>query len=305
MDSIIEKSSDRVLIIGARRDQLPDDARAYVADAGRALEVCQDVYRGLARAVRDAPLLILVCVDCLISGEFEFFRVVSRGRNVPPVLVWSRSGNRRRIQWALDAGATGELTRERVAAVMPGPGDKPSAALPDPDSPATPASDDLGVSESADIVNPSGFASPDNVFDSELDDRLNRAVDATLEAAPHRPATAPGADGNVDSDATGIDEPMNRCDETKQPTQHELYFTEYEATQFHEQHGTDSDQHAPAVRVPWKNYTDRPRRTPPRPAYPNEPRFHYDTRNTGDVNDDTPLLTDEELEALLGRNPRK
>ncbi len=96
------------------------------------VEVCGDVYRGLARLCtwkpspageRSTPVAVVVCVDDLGPAEVEFFSIVARLRRGVPVYVYGSPQHDSRTAQAVELGATGRATEEAFRSLA-------SAAVP-------------------------------------------------------------------------------------------------------------------------------------------------------------------------------
>jgi hypothetical protein len=96
------------------------DVDRWVAEAGLEVQVCDDVYRGLARIIRtrDNRLrAVVVCVDDLRTDEFEFFTLIARYRRDVSVYVYGGDRVSSRVTRAMELGATGEATEAVIRAL--------------------------------------------------------------------------------------------------------------------------------------------------------------------------------------------
>ena len=98
----------------------PGDVDRWVAEAGLEVQVCDDVYRGLARIIRthDNRLrAVVVCVDDLRADEFEFFTLIARHRREVSVYVYGGDRALSHVTRAMELGATGEATEAVIGAL--------------------------------------------------------------------------------------------------------------------------------------------------------------------------------------------
>ena len=91
----------------------------WIEQSGMGVSRCPHVYLGLAHTLGDSSgelIAIVVQVEDLSPGEFEFFSLVAQTRRNLPVLVY---GSRRPelVVRAMQSGATGLATRELVLAL--------------------------------------------------------------------------------------------------------------------------------------------------------------------------------------------
>ncbi len=229
------------------------------------VDVCGDVYRGLARlARRDAaaqPMAAaFVCVDGLGSAELEFFSIASRLVPRPAVYVYGRRESSDWVRRAIQCGATGQAT--------------------------------------ADVVESLGRLGA--LASSKGDhDRFAAAteVDVASDRAPATPVESAGDVWSVDlGDEPCVEGPVDVVDGQGDAV-HEV--------------GRAVDSAPP--RVPWVNYDSTPTRKPPvRIVHGDDLSAAED--DTDVANDDNtvrasggadsydsgPLLTEEELRALVG-----
>jgi len=241
-----------------------------------------DVYRALARLGHDVQGDIraaIVCVDELLPPEFEFFSLVSRLRPDVKVYVYGRRRARRGIEEALTRGATAELS-DRILDDFAGH----DAALHS-DNRAPP--EGLGSA----VIEKAGH---EPNFEPEP---MREAITSPLES----PAGTVGDEDPLDEDE-----------------------------RVEEEVGQSDGDSAGAARVPWMRYAGGPIRTRPSPSQadktpleacrfeevdddgepladaahdpstsmrPAEPRRPPSSRRPYE-----PLLTDEELRALIGDN---
>ncbi len=91
----------------------------WIEQAGLEVVRCPDVYLGLARALRSSQRdfgAVMVCVEDLLTDEFEFFSLVARMRRDLPVFVYGSQAPERVVR-ALQSGAKGLATRDAVLAL--------------------------------------------------------------------------------------------------------------------------------------------------------------------------------------------
>lgn len=129
----------------------------------------------------------------------------------------------------------------------------------------------------------STFASTNNVLDAQ--DRPRQVGDTT--GGDHHKAVPPGID-DVETPPGGTDKELDSGADYRQARNDDA--------QLPDAPGLNNDDSAPKpVRVPWLRYNDGPTRLPPKRVPP--------TRQPVEPDDDPPLLTDEELEALFNDGP--
>ena len=231
------------------------------------VEICPDVYRGLARVCAadssqspsDSDLrAIVVCVDDLGPAELEFFSIVSRLRRTLPVFVYGQERYNFRVAKAIELGASGHVTAAAIHSVAG------SREPPRPES---------------------GLA----------DDRTTQATTGTTrEASGIQPPPPPPTKSLADSI-----EPEPQALPVE-PDEGAAVVPEAETTQ---------EQPARTrARVPWQRYADRPTRIGPQRTPPSPPTPSVETPKPGEdpaletspAPSSAPLLTEAELQALLG-----
>jgi len=198
-----------------------------------------DAYRALVRLGRSEPTsfnAVIVCVDFISPGEFEFFEIV--GRDHPDVDLYVYGDDRcdHKITRAIELGARGRLTDDAVRAMAQ---DMPAVDEAEPSAaPQMPSQGD------------------------------------TREPAARRSAKAGEKTVSSEHNRGHQDETVTGKKVKREPT---------------------------GVRVPWLGYADGPRRIPPRRA--DKRANESSSIQPSSVTDDQePLLTDAELEALIGRD---
>jgi len=120
-----------VLLVGAMADS--ERTATIVAQlAARALAVreCASVYVALARLGRDQPVGVVVRVDGLDPSEFEFFHWAGRLSPGLPILVYSELGRVDKIELALRRGATALVDDQSVAGFRAMRSPKPASTTP-------------------------------------------------------------------------------------------------------------------------------------------------------------------------------
>jgi hypothetical protein len=209
---------------------------------------------------------VIVSLDTLEHAELEFFGTVARCLPHLPVLVYSPSGQGELLIQALELGATGPATAESLRELA-NRLTTPAAALP---------TEEIAVDEEAERLPPTPTPMAAFTVDESptvLDDEFD------LEAEPEDP----------DGDGLGDDELGS--DDFQDDVQHDG-----------EDDGQD-DSEVPRgpVRVPWLRYADVPARSGPPTAPQSEPiEPATPSPAGGDIDKHTPLLTEEELRALMG-----
>jgi hypothetical protein len=287
------------------------------------MDVCGDVYRGLARLVRgqeDPPAVVFVCVDDLGPAELEFFGLV--GRAVPGIRVYVYGAERaeRRMADAVARGATGAVTQEvldrlRLDAGRSAKRDT-TAVASDVRSRITTAQaaapGSAGVArpdlESADDLSDDAVhAEPDRENDTETardtDEPPKPAAARDLQEIPHTPVRE--AHDGPRRDVFGSGEPAEtedavESDDTGAPDRWREEAPRPVTSDAPDVGSAPNDQGGPRTgRVPWLHYEDRPvRKGPPRPTPQDRMRpTEASPPSRGPVK---PLLSEEELRALIG-----
>lgn len=281
------------LCIGLEADELTSEVRAALTPF-RCIHY-RDVYRALAAIGSNEPALVIVDVGWLPSVGFEFFEIMARSHPDVALLVTAPTEGDARVRDALARGARSRVSVDAISDCLPRPVEMKPAPL-------------VGERSAAPIdeIPSDTFASAGNVFDAELDERLNAALDAVDEPAAEVPE---GIRTGVEADAEPA--PALAADEESD-----------EVNDADAHAGDNDDDDGPAdsrTRVPWLRYDDRPKRTPPQrtppqrttppaaatpePAAPprvESPRLAPERVEPARPRRDEPLLTEEELAALLG-----
>ena len=277
---------------------LPADFTASLPETNCTVRYCPDVYRGVARIGRMRPAVVVVVVDRLGGTEVEFIRLLRRIDRELPILVHGGERWAARIDQALAAGASGRFT---AAALREATG-----RLADGEFGAQTAGAGRRVAPSSVARTPVLFAPTGNLSNTGT----GRAVRAgrpktgsesegasrdtgTAMPSPPLPRNSGPAAGASANHAAGEQETASGDDEREDRVAASQSMTLSDSTpDVHE----DSDKepvigdksHGP--RVPWVKYHAGPRRTPP----------HRSPAPLRPAADDGPLLTPEELRALLG-----
>ncbi len=229
-----------------------DNMSALLESVALSVEVCGDVYRGLARLCRKGddrqagwPVFraAIVCVDDLGTPEFEFFTVVSRACREIDTYVYGHGQSATRIARSIELGATGRATEDVIralanTAVVESSQDPVSKAEADTLQPAE--VDDLLVDGADD--NPGDAHAPrdstwqapsvtDEVEEPVVADEFEQTANIEVPSSPvpvpwlsrsNLPRrTAPGR-------PTPNDEPGTQETASAQPSRHEPLLTEAE-----------------------------------------------------------------------------
>ncbi len=252
----------------------------WISQSGIEVARCSDVYLGLARALRSVglqPAAVVVCVEGMAPEDFEFFTLLTRARRELPVLVYGARSPERIVR-ALQSGAGGLISRdaivslsaklERRAATMEiVDAAPPTGPVVSPSPPKSPEPEKPGLVAEA----PPPVAAP--------------PVAPPSAQIPEAPAASPppGAIGTNDDIAELPDD--------------------------------NAPSHTPSAsgaRVPWLRYNGGPERQRPPTGKKQEDngtpeggkevevRSSASLRQCDEDRDYEPLLTEQELAALLG-----
>ncbi|UCC30433.1 MAG: hypothetical protein JSU86_19810 [Phycisphaerales bacterium] len=233
------------------------------------VEECGDLYRGLARLCRDdweAPRAVVVCVDGLGKAEMEFFSIISRTRPRTYVYVYGDERAASLIATAIELGAAGKATDDvilNLAATATQPStESPTEAPPRVVTPEEPA---VGASVSA-AAPKDGPSSPPRADDFATAVSSEPLVTAPAEPVPSAPAESSPKPADKPGDGQRAEEVASEG----------------------------------SVRVPWRRYKGGPVRKGPqeRKSPPDDPDTTEHAKPR--VSSHEPLLTDEELQALIG-----
>ena len=159
------------------RSVCADDMDTSLKSAGLPVEICFDVYRGLAKACKDSGSsfrALVLCMDVLGSFELEFFTVIARARPKLPVYIYGETANGTRKAQALDSGAISDATDDII--------DRLTGAHP-----VTPQIDtalDDRLAQEADACEPKAFALEDSAQAQACGSVLDEPVDPVVPAVP-------------------------------------------------------------------------------------------------------------------------
>jgi hypothetical protein len=262
-----------------------------LSDAGLKVRDVGDVYRALARlgrAQEAPPVAVVVCMDDLAASEIEFFSLVRRIHRGLAVYVYATDGARERAARAIALGATGELTDEAFAAL----GEWEPTAYTAPPTNPPPDAPSSGV--------PRRIDRPDDnaLHETRIDPPESDASRAVRRDMPDDDGDSDPWIEPIDDDDDEIAPPRtdrSGGDETREPS------VEPQPVRPSAASDEDGESALPAAaRFPWRRYEDGPRRTPPTrrsPATAGESNADGPDRSDRTCE---PLLTDEELRALIG-----
>jgi len=298
---------DYVLHIRSGSDRVVEKMEHQLGGVGLKVDSCTDVYRGLAQLIsanRPKPSAVIVCVDGLSARELEFFPIVSRHRPGVPVYLYGASVGGSLSAEALELGASGVATK----AVIESLGGVSSRASEIIDQEETALAEST-ADEAYHNGKPSG--SSEDYCACEPPDMDEKETDRSVEEA-----LLEQLDGDIEPDSIEADEPLGEQTESgpmfvageaekeaadegdvgvhtpSEPIEAEESFrgqTELDDSGEGALEDDRDDAARGAARVPWLRYEDGPVRQPP----PADPVAH-------ETELDTPLLTDEEYDALIG-----
>lgn len=263
-----EHAADTINLLHIRYDASEQDARRVVEEMLGAcpvnIDTAADVYCGMALLGGKAaarPKAVIVNLDGLGPAEYEFFSIAARRFPEVRIYVYGSIRTASEVERAIQGGATGELTDEVLA------------ALTDPAQ----DQDEQFVQDHQDH--------PQEITKSEMSSPEANYPQPQI-VPPETESTVP------DTHETALDE-ANDIDTMRQPLM--------------PQPEIEVDEDTETARVPWKTYDDDPKRTAPSSRRP--PDFDGDDEDLAEppvtppskpLPDHTPLLTEEELQALLG-----
>lgn len=303
-------TNHRVLCVLVDPDDLPDAVRARLRQEDIDLDHRPDVFRGLARVGQWQPGVVILGADWLTADELGFFDQVRRAAPMARLFIF---GDERRAGLAylalaamrdvqpigLEALHDALRAKMRRSGVTKAHGPATTEKIPDfdPDSVAPPA----------DVLNASIETGREP---SEVDDSIDQYGEPFV--VPADPFD--GLEDEVFADDALADDVFAEgvfADDDELDDDGPEFGEGYEDDELFADDETDDD--AQPVRVPWLRYDERPKRIPPSKASP--PRAEPDNATGGsnrtgggvnghdDADDDPPLLSTEELEALLGEGP--
>ena len=231
----------RVLHIRSSPSERAEGMDACLAATPLDVDVCTDVYRGLARLCADkayTPHAVIVDVSGLGPHEMEFFSLLPQVRRGLRVYVCGDGRSESRIAKAIELGADGRATEEAVRSIA---GAEPAGVSADHQSGPPPP---LETSDTPPLGHPPVVETP----------------------MPQESTPVPAA---------GDDDEVQQGEVDDEPAEE-------------------------PVRVPWLRYEDRPTRTAPKPPTVPSRKPPDAGREPAAPNADQPLLTEAELQALLG-----
>ncbi len=203
----------------------------WIAALDAEVTVCDDVYRGLARLLRDGASTaraVLVCVDDLRTSDFEFFRLVARHRRDIPVYVYGADRGSPRWANALKSGATGELTRAVIESLgsdsckRTAPEDRPFAATQAASIPREVSA--ISGQDTGEPVERSGVVPKRDADEIELvpDESSEQTVRVPWATHADRPVRrGPGRNNVADDASTRVGATRPQSHETTEARRHE------------------------------------------------------------------------------------
>ena len=312
MSDADHQPAPKVLHIITGSAQMAAEVEAELRDAGIEVERCGDVYHGLARLSpngTDVAEAIVVGVDRLTPDQLEFFQHASYLLPSVPVFVYGSTRHERKLEQALQLGATARLSEDALQNLVQPPDAAAEVSLP-PLRP-TPRTQVPAVAD-------------------EL-------VGGTLEEIPAAPEPAVEEVEDLDEleawDESEVPDEPSFAEENEELRESERDLLEQPEPELDELDAEDSeegpdltDEPIPALkpRVPWIRHADRPVRRPPsagsapaspepEPAEPEGQSTPVSTSPERDMSrkspepeeksDDekyAPLLSAEEWRALMG-----
>lgn len=268
-------SGGKVLCILSTSDSHPHPIVAALAEAGADVNVVGDAYRGLARlgAKRQPPFAaVVVDVDRLDPSEMEFFDLAVRYRWAVPVLVCARSAGSPRLREALLRGARAAVDPESVV-------DQVSRVSEPPP-----------VSQSAPEEADGEPVPPTHAIDHDLERRLAAAVSTPDPGAENIDVGLANEVRTTGREPEAVSEELTAPETEPEPETPRAPVPERVCPDDHVSEDRSS------ARVPWRRYADRPQRKPPPRNSPTPTASAPDTIDRREP----PLLTSEELDALIG-----
>jgi len=308
-----ESHTVRVLCIVPTPDNSTHPLLIAANDLDALIEIVGDVYTGLARlGNRDAPRFeaVLIDVSDLDATEMDFFDLVSRYHRPIPVYVFAHDPATVKVDQAVARGARGRAELDRLhdlVAAHAAMVDHTTVVLADAaDMPPRPSVD-------ADPVRAPNADAPETVAPIEepieppaadIDHDLERRLSASL------PTAAETAPAEAEHEEPPADRPAASTTDVPGPAagEHAADRGEGSKTAKSEKKSRRAQRvkkrSSPSSRVPWGDTESRPQRKAPhgptgaplglptiKPAPPRPP------------DDDPPLLSPEELDALVGVPP--
>ena len=264
------------VLIGTTLEALPTTVAHQLRQGLDTIETATQVFAGMVLVGRNEPMLVVVNVDRLGTAELDFLRIMHHRRRQLPVFVHASPFATANVDRAVRNGAAGSVSAEGLAALL----DRPTTTR------------EPAAGNTAEI--PSGeFALAGNVLDAQhraqlLSDALRRHDRDSADAPA--PADLEVDEGIADEDDSFAEPESEASDEVTEPI-------DENAEQVDAHDANELDGTTGAARVPWLRYHDRPRRVGPQPHARPAPRPPI-RRSPADE----PLLTPEELDALLGND---
>jgi len=240
---------------------------------------CSDVYRGLARLGQSGSKIYdiaIICVDGLSTMELEFFSIVARRYPHISVYVYCRLPSRVRLDRAIELGAAGLASAELIRSLVA----TQSTTPPDPKN-----------------IQTETLQSQQQLVAGETP---HEPIDEPAEKTTSAPEITRDEIADDNAESRHIATPnIEVVDNDEFEVEDDDYDLEEETD------GENHDEPAGPARVPWMRYQNTPTRQAPQPQSVRQPPRTHDTVNDKPRivprrNIDEPLLTDEELEALIG-----
>ncbi len=255
-----------ILLVGIGAGDLPvsDGVRGEFSGFSRR---CPDVFRALARIGRDFSIrAVVVDIGSVASGQSEFFTLVGRVRPELPVYVVATAAPLAdKCDEAIELGASGRLTDELASSLCV----------------LCRVTQEPGMNETHEAVDSMPVKA----------DEVPRVQDVT----PVEPSVEPPVVHQVDvTEVVGVEN-------DSQPVVAEELAVEDDDVEGLPIEGEESDSES--ARVPWLRYTEVPGRKAPGGPMRGQPKRESPTSDrlsSAETNEHEPLLTNEELAALLG-----
>jgi hypothetical protein len=259
------------------------------------IEYCGDAYRALAEIAKRrhaGPLSVVVDLELITAPEQRFFSLAPTLNPELTVYVYAADGSAEQIRQAVANGASSEFTDQTPEAIrrtrlQPPFTAKASAQATEQEAPPPTA---LG----ADIS--SGSLEQQAV-----------SRDITAEPATEQRMTDTGAQHDLERDHANVpaDRPTEAIRESKlapSPASdpvHSVPATHREPSAQNEVETSSAGQ----ARVPWLRYRDMPSRKRPSDTPGTKEKDTTTTKSTQETDAAQRLLSDEELQALIGDAP--
>ena len=272
--------------------------------------VCPDVYRGLARLLKpelQIPDVVFIRMDELGRPELEFFSIVSRLRPSVPVYVYghSEARNAEAIHHGASGPAEEETIRKLEAAAVPADvAGKPPEPRPAGTVPGERPGLRVSVSDDARVapVKPITAVRPKTEQPATVQPTTGQPTPEELRS--EQPAMPPAEAEPAAAEPPGFEQtptdpgPLRSSDRDETPPAVASPLSPDERA---------AEGSEDAARVPWLRYEGRPTRTAPQRRPPTSEQTKQSDRPssgtdspTGRTGSPEPLLTEEELRALMG-----